>query len=238
MIRLWSWDAPLAWPSSNCSSPSTRSPSRSLSQKAAPEPIPPSPTTIASHSVRTLLTQRERPPLDQLDPAADLDHPVGLRAGRGSPSRRPGGSSAAAAARRPASPPRGRSPRPRRSRSRSGSYRDRTSPAASSIQAQTYWPGVPIGGCGNASTSAAEPSRTNRNAWLTQPGRRRSTSVPGRAGPGRRRPAAATSRSGCRSRGAATPSRPKGGRRTAARGPGSGSGSRPSARSSTKTVSE
>ena len=80
MIRLWSWDAPLRWPSSNCSRPSTRSPSRSLSQKAAPEPIPPSPTTIASHSrPHATRRQRERPPLDQLDPAADLDHAVGPR---------------------------------------------------------------------------------------------------------------------------------------------------------------
>src|SRR6478672_1334008 len=96
MIRLWSWPAPLEWPRANCSTPRTRSPSRRLSQDAAPEPIAPRPTTIASHSLRTAGSyprrwRRVRPSrgidlearvlarLHQLDPTADLDAAVRLR---------------------------------------------------------------------------------------------------------------------------------------------------------------
>ena len=95
MIRLWSCDAPLACPSSNCSRPRTRLPSRMLSQQAAPEPIPPSPTTIASQSRRAAVVTpcAIRTLLDQLDASANVDAAVVASAGRGSPSRRPGGSS-------------------------------------------------------------------------------------------------------------------------------------------------
>src|SRR4029450_2726478 len=82
MMRAWAGGAPGAWPSSNCSSPSSLTPARARAQAAA-LPSAPSPTTTASQSRSRRVTTRPLPirgrPLRSLTPLSPPAH--GGRAG-------------------------------------------------------------------------------------------------------------------------------------------------------------